>query len=145
MSGELRFPRINNIVLSGRLTRDAELRYTSKGTPVAKIPLAFNRVYKGRDGEWVEDSNFIDVTAWNKIAEMAAEQLHKGSPIIVEGYLKTRTFVNKDNKNVKIVEVNAMRVHQLEKTDIIRNKKQNVNMDKESVAEPKVTDDDVPF
>jgi len=148
MSGELRFPRINNITLSGRLTRDPELRYTPNGSPVVKIPIAFNKVYM-LDGEWKEESYFIDVTAWNKLAETSAEKLKKGSPIIVEGTLRTRTYTNKENQNVKIVEINANRIHILEKSDFYQDStasSQNQNKSGNTfIAEPEVTDDDVPF
>ncbi|MDD3051065.1 MAG: single-stranded DNA-binding protein [Candidatus Cloacimonetes bacterium] len=146
MAHELRFPRINSIIISGRLTRDVELRYTPKGSPVARIPIAFDNVWKDANGEWQQESHFIDVVAWNKLAETSAERLHKGSPVIVEGNLKTRTYVNKENQNVKIVEISASRISNLEKNDDYSGTN--------DVSEPKfsnnsleesVTDDDVPF
>ena len=146
MSHELKFPRINTVIISGRLTRDAELRYTPKGSPIAKLSIAFDRVWKNQGGEWQSESSFIDVVAWNKLAENSAEKLHKGSPVIVEGSLRTRTYVNKDNQNIKIVEILANRISSLEKSDEYSGTSEVAeptfsNVDSDDV----VTDDDVPF
>jgi single-strand DNA-binding protein len=57
---ELRFPKINMIVLSGRLTRDVDLRYIPSGTAVAKLSLAFDRSYQ-KNGEWQQETSYLDV------------------------------------------------------------------------------------
>src|SRR6056297_3602018 len=106
MSKNLRFPRINNVTLTGRLTRDVELRYTSSGTAVAKVPIAFDRRYN-KDGVWESETYYIDVIAWDRLANSCTENLSKGSAILVEGRLQTRTFTNNEGKNVKIVEIIA--------------------------------------
>ncbi|HHE37460.1 MAG TPA: single-stranded DNA-binding protein [Candidatus Cloacimonetes bacterium] len=148
MAHELRFPRINSVVLSGRLTRDVELRYTPNGTPVAKLSLAFNRVYQ-KDGEWQEETGFIDVVVWSRRAEQCAEYLHKGSPVVVEGYIKTRTYQDKENQNRKITEIVSSRVHFLERTEIKTEEstpktEPEISETKENIKAT-VTDDDVPF
>lgn len=114
MAKELRFPYLNNITISGRLTRDIELRYTSKGTPVAQISIAFSRRFQDGSGEWREETSFIDVVVWSKQAETCANQLSKGSAVIVDGYLQTRNYQTKDGQNRRIVEIVAQKVHQLE-------------------------------
>lgn len=140
MSKQLNFPRINNVIISGHLTRDVELRYTQKGTPVAKIPIAFNRNYKDSSGEWQQESSFIDVVAWSRIAEQSADYLSKGSPVLVQGYLKTRTYETKDNIKRKVTEIIARRVNFLEKSD-------TTSSDNQDYEEPEATttDDEVPF
>ena len=148
MAHELRLPRINSVVLSGRLTRDVELRYTPNGTPVAKLSLAFSHVYQ-KDGEWIEESSFLDVTVWSRRAEQCAEYLHKGSPVIVEGYIKTRIWQDKDNQNRKSVDINALRVHFLERSESAVGEstpktEPEISETKENVKAT-VTDDDVPF
>ncbi|MCK4957342.1 MAG: single-stranded DNA-binding protein, partial [Candidatus Cloacimonetes bacterium] len=90
MAGELKFPRINSIMISGRVTRETELRYTTSGTAVTKLPIAFDRSYQ-RGNEWIQETSYIDVVVWDKLAERCAEYLDKGSAILVEGYLKTHT------------------------------------------------------
>ena len=77
----------NRVILIGNLTRDPELRFTSNSTAVSKIGLAVNdRVKKG--DQWVDETTFVEVTLWAKLAEVAKEYLEKGSPLFVEGRLK---------------------------------------------------------
>jgi single-strand DNA-binding protein len=146
---DLRLPKINAITISGRLTRDVELRYTPTGTPVARLSLAFDRNYRDASGEWKQESSFIDVVVWEKRAEQCAQTLHKGSPIMIEGYLKTRSYIDKDNNNRKITEIVAQRVHFLEKTvgEVSEHsssyKKDDYETDEELTST--TTDDDVPF
>ena len=146
MAKELRLPRVNSIIISGRLTRDIELRYTPNGTPVAKLSLAFDRSYQ-KDGEWQQETSYIDIVVWSKRAEQCAEFLHKGSPILVEGYLKTRTYVDKDNQNRKITEIVANKVNFLERAGT-RPSEFEDTQEKEIVKNDSakdITDDDVPF
>lgn len=79
---------INKVILIGNVTRDVELRYTSKGTAVAEVGLAMNRRYKGNDGNVQEDTVYVDVTLWGKTAKIGAECLEKGRQIYVEGRLE---------------------------------------------------------
>lgn len=78
----------NKVILIGNLTRDPELRYTPKGTAVAKIGLAINRVWRDEAGNNKEEVTFVDVDAWGKQAETISQYLKKGRPILVEGRLK---------------------------------------------------------
>ena len=82
----------NRVVLVGNITREIELRYTQSGTAVTDIGLAINERKKNPSGEWVDDPQFIDVTLWGRTAEVAAEYLGKGSPILIEGRLKLETW-----------------------------------------------------
>jgi single-strand DNA-binding protein len=78
----------NKVILVGNLTRDPELRYTPKGTAVAKIGLAVNRVWTTETGEKKEEVTFVDVDAFGRTAENVAQYMRKGSPMLVEGRLK---------------------------------------------------------
>jgi single-strand DNA-binding protein len=86
----------NRVILAGNLTRDPELRYTPKGTAIAKIGLAVNRTYTSENGEKKEEVNFIDVEAWSKQAEVISQYLKKGSPILLEGRLRLDTWEDKN-------------------------------------------------
>lgn len=152
MAKELRFPRLNAVTLSCRVTRDVELRYTPKGTPIATIPVAFDRSYQDGTGEWQRDSCFLDVVAWNKVAEQNAAFLHKGTAMIVEGYLQVRSYQNKDGANVRVTEIVASRLHMLEREEGDRRVDNRYEGYEPSApsrsSEPApvpVTDDDVPF
>jgi single-strand DNA-binding protein len=81
-------PSFNKVILAGNLTRDPELRYTPKGTAVAKIGLAINRKWKDDTGQQKEEVTFVDVDAFGRQAEVISQYLKKGRPILVEGRLK---------------------------------------------------------
>ena len=78
----------NKVILMGNLTRDPELRYTPKGTAIAKVGLAVNRVWTNEAGEKKEDVTFIDVDIFGRTAENVGQYMRKGRPILVEGRLK---------------------------------------------------------
>ncbi len=95
----------NKVILMGNLTRDPELRFTPKGTAVAKLGLAVNRVWKTETGETKEEVLFIDVEAFSRQAETIGQYLKKGSPILVEGRLRLDTWDDKqtNQKRSKIL------------------------------------------
>lgn len=153
MAKNLRFPYINSVTISGRLTRDVEVRFTSKGTPVAQMSMAFSRRFQDASGEWREETSFVDVIAWRQ-AENYGKNLKKGAAIIVEGYLQIRTYQNKENQNVKVVEIVANKIHQLEwtgerpdgaKVDSRYDAYEPAATSPNTNNEPDVTVDDVPF
>ena len=78
---------INHVILVGRLTRDAELKYTNSGYAVGKFSVAINTRRK-RGDEWVEEANFFDVVVWGKVAEALNPYLVKGKQVGVEGQLR---------------------------------------------------------
>lgn len=78
----------NRVILVGNMTRDPDLRYTPSGMPVCEIGLAINDRRRTPEGEWIEDTTFIDVTLWAKQAETCNQYLSKGSPVLIEGRLK---------------------------------------------------------
>jgi single-strand DNA-binding protein len=86
---------LNRVLLIGNLTRDPEVRYTPKGTPVTEIGLAVNRIYSGEDGEKKEETTFVDVTLWARQAEIAGQYLKKGRPVFIEGRLQLDSWDDK--------------------------------------------------
>jgi len=88
----------NKVILMGNLTRDPELRYTPKGTAVAKIGLAVNRQWKSESGEQKEEVTFIDIEAWGRQAEVISQYMKKGSPLFIEGRLKLDSWEDKNTK-----------------------------------------------
>src|SRR2546421_806233 len=78
----------NKVILAGNLTRDPELRYTPKGTAIAKFGLAVNRTWKTETGETKEEVTFVDVDAFGRQAETIAQYMKKGSPFLMEGRLR---------------------------------------------------------
>ena len=86
---------LNKVMLIGNLTRDPELRYTPKGTAVADIGMAINRVWTNDQGERQEETTFVDVTLWGRQAELAQQYLSKGRPVYIEGRLQMDTWEDK--------------------------------------------------
>jgi len=78
----------NKVILIGNLTRDPELRYTPKGTAIAKVGVAVNRVWTSESGEKKEEVTFIDVDIFGRTAENVGQYMRKGRPIMIEGRLK---------------------------------------------------------
>jgi single-strand DNA-binding protein len=88
----------NKVILAGNLTRDPELRYTPKGTAVARFTLAVSRTWTGEDGQKKEEVSFIDIDAWGRQGEVIAQYMKKGRPFLVEGRLKQDTWEDKNTK-----------------------------------------------
>ena len=93
---------INRVVLTGRLTRDLELRRTQSGTSVVSFTLAVDRIFR-REGQ--PEADFINCVAWNRQAETMAQYLHRGSLIGVDGRLQTRNYENQQGQRVYVTEV----------------------------------------
>jgi single-strand DNA-binding protein len=92
----------NRVILIGNLTRDPELRYLQSGMAVVDLGLAVNDKRKNANGEWIEETTFIDVTVWGRTAEVAGEYLTKGSPVFIEGRLKLDTWESEGQKRSKL-------------------------------------------
>jgi len=88
----------NKVIIAGNLTRDPELRYTPKGTAVARITLAVNRTWKSESGESKEEVSFVDVDVWGRQAEVIGQYMKKGRPLLVEGRLKQDSWEDKTTK-----------------------------------------------
>ena len=112
---ELKLPEVNRVVLSGRLTRDPELRYAPDGTPVTNFSLAFHRRYRTRDGKPAEQTGFVTVMTYLRLAEVCGEYLKSGSPVLVEGRLQSREWTAERGEKRQRLEVRADAVHFLEK------------------------------
>ncbi|MCL2374752.1 MAG: single-stranded DNA-binding protein [Treponema sp.] len=96
---------INNVVLFGRLTRDAELKYTVSGQAVCKFSIAVNRVKKNGD-QWEEEANFFDIVLWGKRGEALNQYLLKGKSVGIQGELRQDRW-QQDGQNRSKVEIIA--------------------------------------
>jgi len=85
---------VNKVILIGNLTRDPELRYTPQGHAVCSFGVATNREWTVEGGEKKESTEFHNIVAWNKLAELCSQLLQKGTKVYVEGRLQTRDWVN---------------------------------------------------
>ena len=104
---------MNRVILIGRLTRDPEIRYTQSGIAVANFSLAVDRRFKNANGE--KETDFINVVAWRKQAELIGEYLKKGFMTAVEGSLQMRKYQTREGENRTVYEVMADSVQFLDR------------------------------
>ena len=98
----------NKAFIIGNLTRDAELRYTTSGIPVARFAVAVNRIKrKGAESEGGQDVDFINVVAWRRLAEICGEYLKKGMSVSIEGRLEIRSYQAKIGEKKTMTEIVA--------------------------------------
>ncbi len=112
---DVKLASVNKVMLSGRLTRDPELRYTPSGTAVTSFAVASSRSYKGQDGEWKQLVAFVNVVVWAKLAVLVNEYLKKGSAVFVEGSLNSRSWETDDGQKRSVLEVKGERVQFLDR------------------------------
>jgi len=99
---------VNKVILLGNLGKDPEVKYTPQGTPVAKFSLATSDRYKDKDGNWQDRTEWHNITAWGRTAEIAGEYLKKGSKVYIEGSLRTHSWDDKQTGQKKyMTEVNV--------------------------------------
>ena len=143
---------INNVVLVGRMTREAELRYTPSNIAVATFTLAVNRDYKSENGE--READFINVVLWRQAAENLANWTKKGSLVGVTGRIQTRNYDNQQGQRVYVTEVVADRFQLLESRGESQGQGQSQNAAPNFARESNqygatnpldISDDDLPF
>jgi single-strand DNA-binding protein len=92
---------VNKVILLGNLGKDPELKYTPSGTAVAKFSLATNDRFKDKEGQWQDRTEWHNITAWARTAEIAGEYLKKGSKVYIEGSLRTHSWDDKQTGQKK--------------------------------------------
>ncbi|MFH5724081.1 single-stranded DNA-binding protein [Streptococcus agalactiae] len=137
---------INNVVLVGRMTRDAELRYTPSNQAVATFSLAVNRNFKNQSGE--READFINCVIWRQQAENLANWAKKGALVGITGRIQTRNYENQQGQRIYVTEVVAENFQLLES----RNSQQQTNQSGNSsnsyfgnANKMDISDDDLPF
>ena len=93
---------MNKVVITGRTTKDIELKVTTSGTNVATFSIAVKRAYKG-NGE--QESDFFECVAYSKTAELISKYVKKGDMVGIDGRLQTRNYTNKEGRKVYITEI----------------------------------------
>ncbi len=114
---DVRLGSLNKVLLIGRVTRDPETRYTAGGAAVLNFGLAVNRRFQDQSGEWRDETCFINVVTWRKVAERLSNALHKGSAVLVEGRLQSRSWEAQDGQKRTTIEVNANSVQVLDRRE----------------------------
>ena len=92
---------VNKVILIGNLGKDPEVKVTPSGTPVAKFALATNERYKDKNGQWQDRTEWHNLVAWQRTAEIIGEYVKKGSKVYVEGRLQTSSWDDKSTGEKK--------------------------------------------
>ncbi len=132
---------VNKVILIGNLGRDPELRYTPGGTPVANYSIATTERWRNAEGEMQEHTEWHNIVAWRRLAEIAGEYLHKGSRVYIEGRIRTRSWEGQDGQKRYRTEIITNNMMMLDaKGDT------TAQAGDESGFEPdQISDDDIPF
>ena len=138
---------VNKVILVGNVGQDPEVKYTASGVPVAKVSLATNERFKGRNEQWQDRTEWHSVVAWQRLAEIIGEYVHKGSKLYVEGKLQTSTWEDKQTGEKKFrTEIVAREI-------LLLSSRENGQEDRQTTAGEESTsesvsaavDDDIPF
>ncbi len=104
---------VNKVILIGRLGRDPELKYTPSGAPVAKFSLATDESFKDHTGEQQDRTEWHNIVAWNKLAEICGEYLTKGKLVYIEGSIRSRQWQDQAGNKRTAYEIIAYRMQML--------------------------------
>ncbi len=104
---------INKAIIIGNLGSDPEIRYTQSGTQVATFNVATTDRWRGQDGQMQESTEWHRIVAWQKLAEICGEYLHKGSKVYIEGKLQTRKWTAQDGSDRYTTEIIAREMKML--------------------------------
>ncbi len=138
---------VNKVILVGRLGKDPELKYTQGGTPVAKFSLATDETWKDQSGERQTRTEWHNIVAWRKLAEICGQYLNKGKLIYIEGKLQTRSWDDKEGNKRYTTEIVADNMVMLSAKGEERQERSAAAgaAAASGTGEPTITDDDIPF
>ena len=88
---------VNKVILVGNVGKDPEVKYSPSGTPIAKFSLATNEKYKDRSDEWQERTEWHNIVAWQRLAEIIGEYVKKGAKLYIEGKLQTSSWEDRES------------------------------------------------
>jgi single-strand DNA-binding protein len=92
---------VNKVILVGNLGKDPEVKYTQSGMPVAKFTIATNERFKDKDGQWQDRTEWHNLVAFQRTAEIVGEYLKKGGKVYIEGSLRTSSWDDKETGQKK--------------------------------------------
>jgi single-strand DNA-binding protein len=142
---------VNKVILVGNVGKDPEVKYTPTGTPVAKFSLATNEKYKDRSDEWQERTEWHNILAWQRLAEIVGEYVKKGAKLYIEGKLQTSSWEDRESGTKKYrTEIVARDLVLLgsQQNDGDTEDRSNRNGDQRQSAyasSAEITDEDIPF
>ena len=140
---------INKVILIGNVGKDPEVKYTPSGVALAKFSLATNEKFKDKSGEWQERTEWHNVLAWQRLAEIVGEYVQKGTKLFIEGRLQTSSWEDRNSGEKKYrVEIVARDIVLLGSREADSNgDRGHVEEEREPVhaGAAEITDEDIPF
>jgi single-strand DNA-binding protein len=148
---------VNKVILIGRLGKDPELKYTPSGAAVAKFSLATDEVFKDKSGEKQQRTEWHNIVAWNKLAEICGEYLAKGKQVYIEGSIRSRQWEDQSGNKRTAYDIVARQMTMLgSRGDSERAPARSsaADPDREAADQstspepsqgPEITDEDIPF
>ena len=104
---------VNRVILIGNVTKEIDMRYAPSGDAIANFSIACNETWKDKNGVKQEKTEFINIVAYRKLAEIIGEYVKKGSPIYIEGRIQTRKWQDKDKNDRYTTEIIADQMQML--------------------------------
>ena len=140
-------PSLNKVMIIGNVGGDPEMRFTQSGKPVTSFSVATNRVYSGADGERKEVTEWFNIVAWNKLAELCNQFLGKGRLVYVEGRQQTRSWDGQDGQKHYRTELIAEQVTFLDKSGqpLDNNAQPTAESGQPGANSNDIEPDDIPF
>ena len=141
---------VNKVILVGNVGQDPEVKYTPSGTPVAKFSIATNERFKDRSDEWQERTEWHNIIAWQRLAEVVGEYIRKGSKLYIEGKLQTSTWDDRQSGRkryrTEIVARDIVLLGSHDNEDGSDHLMRNGQQHQETYASSsEITDQDIPF
>jgi len=142
---------VNKVILIGRLGKDPELKYTPSGTPVAKFTLATDDVFKDQTGEQQRRTEWHNIVAWKRLAEICGEYLTKGKQVYIEGSIRSRQWEDQSGNKRTSYDIVAREMKMLgskgdsERSSSPPQASPQTSREPEETSGTDITDDDIPF
>jgi single-strand DNA-binding protein len=144
---------VNKVILVGRLGKDPELRYTPSGSPVARFSLATSESWTDKGGDKQERTQWHNIVAWSKLAEICNQYLVKGKLVYIEGRLESREYTDRDGNKRRITEIIARDMVMLdsrgaaESREAVGGQERGSRIESGAPTEPPdmITDEEIPF
>lgn len=134
---------MNKVILSGRLVRDLELRYTQTGKAVANFTLAVNRRFSHNQEQ---TADFIPIVVWDKLAEVCSKHLFKGSQVLIEGRMQVRNYEAQDGSKRYVTEVIAQELEFMgAKPTAVTTENKPLSTQAQSFGSEVPEDEEIPF
>jgi single-strand DNA-binding protein len=138
---------INKVILVGNVGKDPEVKYTPNGVALAKFSMATNERFKDKSGEWQDRTEWHNVLAWQRLAEIVGEYVQQGAKLYIEGKLQTSSWEDRNNGEKKYrTEIVARDIVLLGSREMASKEVRNsAEEEREQVHAGEITDEDIPF